>query len=479
MLIEDVLRHASERGTARAIVAHDARWSYAELADRVDAMAAALARRGVTPGQTVALVFPNSSAFVLTLLALGRLGAIALPLGADLSDAEMQAAVDLAGARLVLGREEYTRATVESWSAEATARWQPPMVDPDAPFLRQITSGTSGARRHVVRTHAQVTAAADALQRGAATGPDDRFLGLVPFSHGHGLSNALVAALHVGGTLVVQERFDRRGTLRILAEEAVTVFPAVPFLVSILAETRIRDPIDLSSLRLAFTGGGPLTAAVWRKMHDRFGVDVGQSYGSTETATLTLNPGAVSEGPTLSVGRPLPGVTVAVLDDEGRLCPIEQPGEVVVKSPGAAVEVYGTDGRHRLADGDGWIRLGDLGYLSRDGRLTLTGRRSLTITVAGLKVNPWEVEAVIRAHPRVCDVVVVGIPDRYGEEFVKAVVVADGCTASDIQVHCRQLLPDHKVPRVVEFRAAIRRYPTGKIILSELVGSPPQPQPTR
>jgi acyl-CoA synthetase (AMP-forming)/AMP-acid ligase II len=147
MLIEDVLRHASERGTARAIVAHDARWSYAELADRVDAMAAALARRGVTPGQTVALVFPNSSAFVLTLLALGRLGAIALPLGADLSDAEMQAAVDLAGARLVLGREEYTRATVESWSAEATARWQPPMVDPDAPFLRQITSGTSGARR--------------------------------------------------------------------------------------------------------------------------------------------------------------------------------------------------------------------------------------------------------------------------------------------------------------------------------------------
>jgi len=471
MLIEDVLRHAGERGQAPALVAHGARWSYGELADRVDAMAAALARRGVTTGQTVALVLPNSSTFVLTLLALGRLGAIALPLGADLSDAEMRAAVDLAGAWLVLGREEYTRATIEGWSAEPTARWQPPRVDPNAPFLRQITSGTSGTRRHVVRTHAQVMAAADAFQRGAATGPDDRFLGLVPFSHGHGLSNALVAALHVGGTLLVQERFDRRRTLRILADEAVTVFPAVPFLISILAETRMRDPIDLSVLRLAFTAGAPLTAAAWSKMHDRFGVAVGQAYGSTETATLTLNPGAVSEGPTLSAGRPLPGVTVAVLDDEGGICPIEQPGEVVVKSPGAGVDVYGTGGRHTLADGGGWIRLGDLGHLNRDGRLTLTGRRTLMITIAGLKVNPWDVEAVIRAHPRVRDVVVVGIPDRYGEEFVKAIVVADGCTASDIQAHCRQRLPDHKVPRVVEFSAAIPRYPTGKIIRSELVGS--------
>ena len=471
MLIGDVLRHASERGTSPAIVADDARWSYGALADRVDAMAAALARRGVGAGQTVALVFPNSSTFVLTLLALGRLGAIALPLGTEMSDAEIRTAVDFAGARLVLGRDAYTRAAVERWSAESTGRWRPPTVDPDAPFVRLITSGTSGTCRHVVRTHAQVTVAADAFQCGAAAGPEDRFLGLVPFAHGHGLSNALAAALHAGATLVLQERFDRRRTQRILADEAVTVFPAVPFLVSILAETRTPEPIELPALRLAFTGGAPLTAALWRKMHERFGVAVGQSYGSTETGTLTLNPGAASEGPTLSVGHPLPGVTVAVLDDENRSCPIGQPGEVVVKSRGAALDVYGTGGRRSLADDDGWIRLGDLGYLSPDGRLTLTGRKSLMITVAGLKVNPWDVEAVIRAHPRVHDVVVVGIPDRYGEEFVKAVVVADGCTAQDIQAHCRQGLPDHKVPRVVEFRAAILRSPTGKISRNELAGS--------
>lgn len=471
MLIEDVLRHASERDKAPAVVADAVRWSYGELADRVDGMAAALARRGVGAGHTVGLAFPNSCMFVLTLLALGRLGAIALPLGADLSDAEIRTALVLAGARLVLGRDEYTREAIERWSVESRTRWRPPSVDPDAPFLRQITSGTSGTRRHVVRTHAQVIATAVAFQRGAATGPDDRFMGLVPFSHGHGLSNALTAALHAGGTLVLQERFDRRRTQRILVDEAVTVFPAVPFIVSILAETRTRDPIDLSALRLAFTAGASLTAAVWRKMYDRFGVAVGQLYGSTETGTLTLNPGGASDGPTLSVGRPLPGVTVAVLDDEDRRCLVGQPGEVVVKSPGAAVDVYGTDGRHTLAGGDGWIRLGDLGYLSGDGRLTLTGRKSQMILVAGLKLHPWEIEEVVRAHPRVHDVVVVGVPDRYGEDFVKAVVVADGCTAQDIQAHCRQRLPDHKVPRVVEFRAAIPRHPTGKIILSELVAS--------
>jgi acyl-CoA synthetase (AMP-forming)/AMP-acid ligase II len=105
----------------------------------------------------------------------------------------------------------------------------------------------SGTRGHVVRTHAQVRAAADAFQRGAAIGPGDRFMGLVPFSHGHGSRTRWRLRCTAGGTVVLQERFDRRQTQRLLMDEAVTAFPAVPFIVSILAETRTRDPIDLSA----------------------------------------------------------------------------------------------------------------------------------------------------------------------------------------------------------------------------------------
>src|SRR5262249_36009854 len=159
----------------------------------------------------------------------------------------------------------------------------------------------SGARTHAIRTAGQLEAEAASFGGGAATAATDRFLGLVPLSHAHGLSNALVAALHAGGTLVLQERFDRRATLRLLERERVTVFPAVPFMLSILADTRMAAPVDLSTLRLCFTAGAPLAAGVWTKVRERFGIAVGQLYGSTETGALTLNAAGL-ERSRLSVG---------------------------------------------------------------------------------------------------------------------------------------------------------------------------------
>jgi long-chain acyl-CoA synthetase len=265
--------------------------------------------------------------------------------------------------------------------------------------------------------------------------------------------------------------------LATIGNEGVTSFPGVPFLFQTLAETRRAERADLSSLRLCFSAGAPLAPETFDLFHARFGVPIRQLYGCSEAGSVTINLDADPTVSRASVGRPMRGIEVQVVDEEGRARPAGETGEVEFRSPAVTA---GYVGEHAAAANeafhDGWFRTGDLGHVDEKGTLYVTGRTKLYISTSGFKVDPFEVEAVLRAHPAVADVVVVGVKGDLGDEVVKAVVVPDPAAGIDRQrlpeellTVCREGLAPFKVPRIVELRDEIPRSPLGKILRKYLV----------
>ena len=284
---------------------------------------------------------------------------------------------------------------------------------------------------------------------------------MVPLSHAHGLGNALLASVRAGARLVVRRRFLRRQTLDALAARRVTVFPAVPFMARMLETTDRRRRWDLGALRLCLSAGAPLARDVFDAFTARFGVPLRQLYGLTAAGDVTANLAPIGELDPGSVGAPLAGVDVAIEDGDGRPLPRGESGEVVVRSASAAGGVGSA------------LRTGDLGRLNARGELFITGRTSAFVNAAGNKVDPREVESVLRAHPAVRDVVVFGQAAPHGDEIVAAVVVRRApCSEQTLRVHCCSRLAPYKIPRLFRFRAALPAGAPGEAAVDEILGGP-------
>jgi long-chain acyl-CoA synthetase len=246
--------------------------------------------------------------------------------------------------------------------------------------------------------------------------------------------------------------------LDLLASERVTVFPAVPFMLRMLAATDRRRNWDLSALRFCISAGAPLPRDVFEAFRARFGVTPRQLYGLTEAGSVTCDMAAPDAVDPATVGRPLGEVVVTIERPDGTRAAPDEAGEIVVHS--AAVE----GGAARP------LRTNDLGRVDAHGALTITGRTSLFINTAGNKVDPAEVEAALRAHPAVADVAVFGLAAAHDEQIVAAAVVLASPVGADVlRVHCRERLAPHKVPRVLTFRDALPRSALGKVLIGRLV----------
>ena len=283
----------------------------------------------------------------------------------------------------------------------------------------------------------------------------------------------LFASAASGATIVILEDphpflLKRHRALDLIERERATIFPGVPFNFRLMAEAPAAA--DLSSLRLCFSAGTALPRASFEAFGERFGVLVRQLYGSTETGMITAN---MSDDPVSSfesVGTPVEGVLVEIVDD-GAVLPPGEVGEVAVTSPAASSGYAGADEVSREAFRAGRYLTGDLGHLDEDGLLYLEGRKKLLIEVGGYKIDPIEVQDVIGAHPSVSEVIVVGVRgEAEGEETVKAVVVpSENCDESELISFCRERLANFKVPRTVEFRDEIPMSPLGKILRKYMV----------
>ena len=479
MLSDLLKRHAVDRPRQAALVEGKSLLTWRDLDQRVSRLANSLWSEGIRNGDAVGVVLPNSCEFVTTFLALTRNGAVAVPVNPDLKALEIRAVLEASRCKMAVFDARLTEVcqqllndnVIRNALVEGKGQAGVPGLDgltdrslsprnrsvpsEESPLIQMLTSGTTGPPKRIVRTHGQIMFLANAYQSAIDGSPEDRILALIPLSHGHGFCSCLLATLRSGATLFLQRSFDRRAALETLSRERITLFPAVPFVFSVLADTRMADPIDLSDIRLSVTGGTPLRRETWVKVRDRLGLLLRQSYGSVETGVLTINMAQDPEATAESVGRPLPGISLAILDEAGNPLAAGTVGEVAVQSPGAGKPCR-ADARRYLKPLDGWIRTNDLGRLDDEGRLYLTGRKGRIINVAGRKVLPSEVETVLSRHPAVKQVVVVPYRDAYGEEAVHAlIVVGEKCTASELLTHCRALMADYKVPRFIEFRDSL------------------------
>jgi long-chain acyl-CoA synthetase len=476
-----------------ALALGDERLTYDELWERVGRLAHALADRGIRQGDPVALLLPNTPEFAIAFLAVAQLRAVAVPLNPQFKKAELAFCLRDCGVRAVLTDAAGQRLChdvvprVSPWgdaaeivaSLEALSAGQPPFAagprSPDEVVVVQYSSGSSGRPKRVPRTHRQLRAEVDAYVAATGLGPADTIFCAIPLFHTYGLGCCLLAAVRSGAALVLHEdphpfALTRDRALATIEQQRATVVPAVPLIFRLLAEAP--GDADLSGVRLCLSAGNALPRSTFDAFERRFGIGIRQLYGLTETGAVAVNVDGEPAETAATVGRPLPGVDVAIVDAAGNVLPRDRIGEIAVAAPGMARGYAGVpDELNRVAFRDGWFRTGDRGRFDADGRLRITGRSKLLIDARGDKVDPIEVEDVLAVHPKVHEVVVVGIDGPIeGEQLVKAVVVADEpCSERELIRYCRERLANYKVPGLVEFRDEIPRSSLGKVLRKYLV----------
>jgi long-chain acyl-CoA synthetase len=476
-------------GDGGGLVHGEDRISWAEVRDRADRLAEGLASTGLGQGDPVALVLPNVPDFAFAFFAVARLGGVAVPLNPQFKDAELDFHFREAGVRAVITDErtaDTCRGIVSDWddSVQIVSAVDP-LIDahsgraedagtPGAEAVFQYSSGSSGRPKRVPRTHRQLQVEADSIVATAAIGSDDVIFCTIPLFHSYGMGCCLLAAVRAGATLVLAQDahpfiLRRDQVLDEMERERATILPAVPFTFRLFAEAP--GSADLSALRLCISAANALPRSTFDAFERKLGIPIRQMYGCTEAGALTLNLDEDPRATATSVGHPLEGVEIAIIDDAGEELEVGRNGEVVIRTPAMTRGYAGMDDLNRRVFREVGFLSGDRGRLDEDGRLFITGRKKLLIDVKGDKVDPIEVEDVLAVHPKVGEVVVVGVAsDVEGEELIKAVVVPRReCHERELIRYCRERLADYKVPHLVEFREDIPRGAGGKVLRKYLV----------
>jgi long-chain acyl-CoA synthetase len=474
---------------AVGLVDGDTRLTWAELDTRVDAMASGLVQRGLRSGERVALLSGNSIEFVVAYFAILRAGLVAVPLNPAYTAPEVAVLLKDSGASLLftstnaapVAREAAEAVTACEVVTIGSAAWDAMLqVDavlaevpspPDAIALLLFTSGTSGRPKGAMLSHGALRANLDMLREltdPPAALPSDVTLGVLPLFHIYGLNTVLNLAVSMGARVVLLDRFDPTETLNVIQREGVTSVAGAPGMFQAwLQMPNARDA--LAGVRLFSSGGAPLPPKVLEAFQERIGKEIYEGYGMTETAPVvatTLVGGRPKAG---SVGRPLPGVEVMLVDESGQEVEENDPGEVWVKGP-TVFTGYWPDGAGG-ADDNGWFRSGDVAYIDDDGDLHVVDRRRELILVNGFNVYPREIELVIEAMPSVQEVAVVGIPDEATGEAVTAMVVpaaGETVTVAQVEEYCASRLARFKSPTTIRIVSELPHSATGKIAKGRL-----------
>jgi long-chain acyl-CoA synthetase len=497
VLLELLYKHADAQPDRTAVVYRDEQSSFGELVERIERLASGLAGHGIGAGDAVGLVLRDDPWFLAAFHAVAALGAKVVPANPAFKQAELDFWFRSTGVKAVISDErtagvcerivagfDYPVQVIGSGAGHGSSVTLAGLVEegsaerlaprsPDEPLVGQFSSGSTGRPKRLDRTNAQCVAEAESYL-GLGMTAEDKILAAVPLFHTWGMGSCIFGAAISGATLVILEDphpflLKRHRALELIEGERITIFPGVPFNYRLMAESP--SDADLSSLRLCFTAGMAMPRETFEAFGERFGVLVRQLYGSTETGMIAAN---LSDDPVStfeSVGTPVQGVELAIVDDDGAPVAEGEIGEVTVKSP-ASTDGYGDlPELNAVAFRDGRYYTGDLGRIDAGGMLYLEGRKKLLIETGGFKVDPIEVEAVLDAHPAVSESVVVGVDTEVaGEQRVKAVVVASGDPDQrEIVTFCRERLANFKVPQEVEFRDEIPKSPLGKVLRKYLV----------
>jgi len=479
---------------APALVSRGHVTTYAELRRQVGELRGGLTRLGLSPGDRVAIVSANNWFFVVSYLAVVGVGAVAVPLNPASPTRELARELGVVGAKVAIigptGRpaaEALDRDALgvehvlapERVGVEGAEPLESLFPGPSAPIVERadddlavliFTAGTAGSPKAAMLTHGNLRSNLEQIQEhpGRAIKADDVSLGVLPLFHIFGLNVVLGLSLYAGASIVLVERFDPVAALETIGDHHISVVAGAPPMFTGWLGLPPGHGDELRQIRLAITGAAPMTAEAVEAFGQRFGVTIHEGYGLTEASpavTSSVAAGPVKPG---SIGVPLPGVEVRLVDTDGEDVLAGDAGEIWVRGPNVFVGYWDSpDATAAALSPEGWLRTGDIAVADDDGWLWIVDRAKDVIIVSGFNVYPAEVEEALAEHPGVADVAVVGVAHPHTGEAIRAYVVAvPGHVLEEDELieFCNTRLARYKCPTKITFVEELPRGVAGKVL---------------
>ena len=460
--------------------------TFSELRDSCLTVAGVLAALGLRPGDHISLVLPNGIQTVRLLLGAMYGGYCVHPVNLLSQPEQMRYVLEHADARVVFAAPDWVE-RISQMTAAMARPIEVIAVDPDgaelpgednfstaAPkepasdslALLMYTSGTTGKPKGVMLTQSNLAANARAISEEHRLTSNDRVAAVLPLYHINAFAVTMLAPLAHGGSLVMPPKFSAAGFWPVAIEHECTWINVVPTIIAYLLEGASPPPERLARIRFCRSASAALPPEHHRAFEAKFGIDIIETMGLTETVAPVLsNPIEPSLRKLGSVGR-ASGCEVRVVDSTGAPLADGQTGEIVIRGPQVTPGYYKNPEATAGAFFGDWLRSGDLGYRDADGFYFITGRIKELIIKGGENIAPREIDEALLRHPAVLDAAAVGIPDRhYGQDIMACVIVRDGqrCSEEELRDFCNRELGRYKTPRVIRFVKELPRGPSGKV----------------
>jgi long-chain acyl-CoA synthetase len=489
-LAQNLTATAEKHGDRPAVRLDDVELSYAQLLEGAQRVTALLKAKGVEPGDRVGLVLPNVPPFPVLFYGAVAAGAVVVPMNPLLKGREVKYYLEDSGATIVFAWKDMAEEAGKGAEAvgieciavepegfvELLAEHEPDdtVVDreDDDTVVLLYTSGTTGQPKGAELTHANmISNSSVSAETLVELSEEDVVMGCLPLFHCFGLTCGLNAAVEEGACLTLVPRFDAKKALEVIGRDGVTVFEGVPTMYAGMLHVEDPGSFDVSSLRACISGGSAMPVEVMKNFEKTFDCIVLEGYGLSETSPVaSFNRPDIERRPG-SIGVPVRGVEMKLIDDDGNDVDEGEVGEIAIKGENVMKGYWGKDKETEEAIVDGWFRSGDMAKTDEDGYFFIVDRKKDLIIRGGYNVYPREVEEALYEHEGVAEVAVIGIPDDdLGEEVGAAVALKDGseATEEELQAFAKERLAAYKYPRAVWLVDELPKGPTGKILRREV-----------
>ena len=486
LLTETVERH----GDRTAIKLDDTEINYAFLEEGSARVAGLLKERGFEPGDRVGIMLPNVPYFAFIYYGVLRAGGIVVPMNPLLKGREVEFYLSDPGAKTLFAWHGFAEAADQGATAagadciqvqpgefENLVQHADPErevidVDGNDTAVLLYTSGTTGKPKGAELTHSNLKTNVEVtLGNLVQIDQSDTLLGALPLFHSFGQTCGLNCGVAAGARLSLIPRFDPDKALEIIERDGVTIFQGVPTMYTAMLHSDRRDDFDVSCLRLCISGGSALPVEVLKDFEEAFGCKILEGYGLSETSPVASFNHPDRERKPGSIGTPIEGVEMKVVDDDGNEVEQGEVGEIAIKGHNVMKGYWNREDATKEVVSDGWFRTGDMAQVDEDGYFFIVDRKKDMIIRGGYNVYPREIEEVLYEHPAVSEAAVVAVPDeKMGEEVGAAVVLKEGADASedDVRDFVKQRVAAYKYPRRLWFADELPKGPTGKILKREI-----------
>jgi long-chain acyl-CoA synthetase len=485
-----ILTDSAERhGDRPALKLDDTIVPYALLDEGSARIAGMLREKGIGEGDRVGIMLPNVPYFAVIYYGILRLGGVVVPMNPLLKGREVKFYLEDPEASVLFAWHDFAEAA-EKGASEAGAECvlvkpgefeklvaaQEPVREVaersgDDTAVILYTSGTTGTPKGAELTHDNLRRNAEIARALFDVSEDDIALGALPLFHSFGQTCALNATIGGGGCLTLLPRFDPGKALEIIQRDKCTVFEGVPTMYGAMLHHPEADRFDTGTLRVCASGGAAMPGETLRAFEEKFDCKILEGYGLSETSPVASFNHPDRERKVGSIGTPIEGVEMKVVDDEGKDLPQGEVGEIVIKGHNVMKGYFKRDDATKDAIRDGWFHSGDMAKVDEEGYFFIVDRKKDMIIRGGYNVYPREIEEVLYEHPAVREAAVVGIPhDELGEEVGAAVALKDGgeADADELRSYVKEHVASYKYPRHIWFVDELPKGPTGKVLKREI-----------